>query len=92
MSHIIRIAVKRYVGITCITLTALLSTIGSGGGGGGVDSPEPLVYTGNTNPAIITVENAPALVYNLIGGSNIAGAIEEPDTDTLQQTENTEYI
>jgi hypothetical protein len=71
-------------------MLGFLSIIGSGGGGGGtVSPPEPLVYTGNTSAAIITADNAPILVNNIIGTSNITGSIEEPSAVTLAPTEST---
>ncbi len=73
MSHIhkTRNRLFRYFGLTVIVVFGVISTLGTGGGGGGGD--QPLTYSGNTDPAIITVNNAPTLVASvLFGGSSAA--------------------
>ena len=55
----------------------ILSFTGCGGGGGG--APQDLVYSGNTNSAVITLENAATLVGNVLyggdAGANIPAAV-----------------
>ena len=85
------LSLTRYLGLVCVTMMGLLSIIGSGGGGGN-GAPEPLIYTGNTNAAVITADNAPILVNNIIGGSNIAGSIEEPSAVTSAPTESNGFV
>ncbi len=62
----------------CILLLLLLTLgisgcNGGGGGGGGSSSSstsaQALVYTGNTNPAVITTDNSKTLAANVIGSS-----------------------
>ena len=56
-----------------------MQLFGCGGGGGSGDvEPDPLVYTGNTNAAAITTNNAAVLVNNIVVGSYITGTIGEP--------------
>jgi hypothetical protein len=63
---------KRFVsvlGMITIAAFGMLSTLGTGGGGGdGTSGPQPLTYTGSTNPAAITLTNAPILVGNVLYG------------------------
>lgn len=69
MSHIhkTRNSFLRYLGLTVIVVFGVISTLGTGGGGGdGGDGG--LTYKGNTDPAIITVNNAPTLVANVLFG------------------------
>lgn len=90
MMNAYSLSMLRYLGLVSLTMLGLLSVIGSGGGGGN-SSTEPLVYTGNTDAAIITIDNAPILVNNIIGSSNIAGSIDEPSAVTFEQTESTGF-
>ena len=68
----------------CIPLV-LLFTLGisgcnGGGGGGSSTSAQALVYTGNTNPTVITTDNSKTLAANVIGSSGtgliVAAGIE----------------
>ncbi len=75
MSHIhkARNRLLNYLGLTGIVVFGVISTLGSGGGGGG-NGDGGLTYSGSTDPAIITVNNAPTLVANvLFGGTSTAG-------------------
>jgi len=61
----------RHLGLITIAVFGIISTLGSGGGGGDGGGPQPVVYNGNTNPASITLANAPTLVSLVLeGGSN----------------------
>ena len=57
----------RFLGLTLIAVFGILSTLGTGGGGDG-GGGQPLTYSGNTNPAAITLINAPTLVANVLYG------------------------
>jgi hypothetical protein len=49
---------------------------GEGAGAGGGASPQsPLVYSGNTNRAVITTSNAAQLTANILGGTESAAAV-----------------
>ena len=56
------------------------------GGGGGSSTLTPLTYTGNTSPAVITLENATQLVANVLyagdSGSNLPTGVDARDTGT----------
>lgn len=61
-----------------ITLFSAFSVIGTGcGGGGGGDGTavQPLVYSGNTNPAITTTNNTTTLLANVLFGGSIGGVV-----------------
>jgi hypothetical protein len=66
-----------YLGAASVFLLGILSILASGGGGGG-NGVEPIIYDGNTDPAAITPANAALLVASVIGGGEIAGALEGP--------------
>jgi len=60
-------------GVFCVGLAAC----SGGGGGGGGGGAAPLVYTGNTNPAVIGTSNAAVLTANASdtdSGADVAGA------------------
>ena len=63
---------KLIIIIGIVFALALLNACGGGGGGG---SDGGIIYTGNTNPAIITTTNAARLVANVMGDSATATAI-----------------
>lgn len=79
-------------GIPLFVSLALLVSACSGGGGGGSSGggstpAEPLVYSGNTNAAVITTDNAKALVSNILGSSDAtnlvaAGVVVQPQSTT----------
>ena len=48
---------------------------GGGAGGGGASPQGPLVYTGNTNRAVITTNNAAQLTANILGGTDASAAV-----------------
>lgn len=63
----------RILGLVTVAVFGILSTLGTGGGGGGDSGGvQPLTYSGNTEPAIITVDNAPTLVANVLYGGSSA--------------------
>ena len=71
MSHIYKTQFRfiRFLGLITIVVFGILSTLGTGGGGGGDGGGvQPLTYSGNTNPAAITLVNAPILVGNVLYG------------------------
>lgn len=64
--------------LTKLLLTALTLLVLSACGGSGGDSPpiaQPLVYVGKTEPADITLANAPILVVNALYGGDLASDI-----------------
>jgi hypothetical protein len=56
------------LGLITIAVFGIISTLGTGGGGGDGDGVQPLTYSGNENPAAITLTNAPTLVANVLYG------------------------
>ncbi len=72
--------------LIAIILVGTLTVLASGGGGSGESEPQPLAYIGNTDPAIITLDNAPILVANILFGgsssSNIPTALSIPTTSS----------
>jgi hypothetical protein len=68
-----------YLGLITIAVFGIVSTLGSGGGGGDGDGgPQPLTYSGNTNPAAITLTNAPSLVGNVLYGGITSSNVPIP--------------
>src|ERR1044071_4169212 len=68
--------------VTVLGLAGMLAACGGGGGGGGSGAsggtgggPAPLVYTGNSNPAVITTSNAAILTANIFGGADSSVAL-----------------
>jgi hypothetical protein len=66
-----------------ITLAALAGC--GGGGGGGVS---PVVYSGNTSPAVITTTNASVITANVIGTSDAAAIVGGIATEGNSASEN----
>lgn len=57
-----------------VVFSVLIMTGGCGSSGGGAPALQPLAYVGNTEPANITLDNAPTLIVNaLYGGATAAG-------------------
>jgi hypothetical protein len=83
--HDISSRLIRFLGLVTIVIFGIISTLGSGGGGGdGTSGPQPLTYSGNTDPATITLDNAPTLVANVLyGGSSATDIPTAASTSTL---------
>jgi len=64
----------KIAGLPAATIFSIVLVSGCGGGGGDSAPPiQPLAYTGNTEPATVTVENTPTLMANvLFGGASAA--------------------
>jgi len=76
---------------TLLFLTSLLALSSCGGGGGGSSLPSPLVYGGNTSPAIITATNASKLAANVMGSDDTATTVLGVSVvrdDTIQNQSN----
>ena len=57
-----------------VVFSVLIMAGGCGSSGGGAPALQPLAYVGNTEPANITLDNAPTLIVNaLYGGATAAG-------------------
>lgn len=57
-----------------VVFSVLIMTGGCGSSGGGAPALQSLAYVGNTEPANITLDNAPTLIVNaLYGGATAAG-------------------
>jgi len=57
-----------------VVFSILIMAGGCGSSGGGAPALQPLAYVGNTEPANITLDNAPTLIVNaLYGGATAAG-------------------
>jgi uncharacterized repeat protein (TIGR01451 family) len=69
-----------------LTSLTLLVLSACGGGGGGSSAPTSLVYSGNTNAAVITLENAATLVGNALYGGEAGMNIPVAVTLTEQTT------
>lgn len=74
----------------CIVAACLIGGCGGGGGGGGGSNDgaaaTPLIYTGSTDPAVLTTANAALLASNLTGGASgslSAGAASGAALDSL---------
>ena len=79
----------RTIGQAILPILLVLSFTGCGGGGGGDAPPPPpqeLVYSGNTNSAVITLENAATLVGNVLYGGETGTNIPVAVTLTEQTT------
>ena len=61
--------------LSSLLVSLLLVACGGGGGGGGGGGSGPLVYAGNTNPAVISALNASKLVADLLGSTDTANAV-----------------
>ena len=64
-----------FLGILIIVAFGIVSILGSGGGDGDGDSStsaQPLAYDGNTDPAIITIDNATTILSSVLF-DNMAG-------------------
>ena len=65
----------------------VIATFACGGGGGGSSGGgpgrivEPLVYTGNSDPAIITTSNAPQLILLVIGSDDTLSLLADGSDD-----------
>lgn len=80
MTHIrgLHSRITSFLGIILLVTFGIFSTLGSGGGGGDGDSSttvQPLAYDGNEAAAIITKDNATALLSNVLFGNMAGGAI-----------------
>lgn len=66
-------------GLSSLVVLLLLVACGGGGGGGSGGGAgggsSPVVYAGNTNPAVVTAANASELTANVIGSGDTAGII-----------------
>ena len=58
-----------------IMFSGILVLTGCGGGSDGAPAVQPLAYVGNTNPADITLDNAPTLIVNVLYGGEAAAEI-----------------
>lgn len=75
---------SRSARIAALLFAGILAACGGGGGGGdggGGGGPAPLVYSGNSSPAVITTSNAAQLTANVLGGANASGAISGVATE-----------
>ena len=63
-----------------------MQLFGCGGGGGDSTAPTSLIYSGNTNAAVITLDNAPTLVGNVLYGGTTGTNIPVAVTLTEQTT------
>ena len=63
-----------------------MQLFGCGGGGGSSSTPDSLIYSGNTNAAVITLDNAPTLVGNVLYGGETSTSIPVAVTLTEQTT------
>ena len=81
---------RKYSRLAMLALITALSTllIISCGGGGGDSAPvrvlQPISYTGNTAPVVITLTNTPTLVTNVLFGGSTASDI--PSAVTITET------
>lgn len=65
----------KFVLVVVLGLVGTVGSGGGGGGGGGEDGVGPLIYSGNTDPAVITTSNATTFVANIIGSNESADII-----------------
>lgn len=78
LRRILQNPIKKSYRIAIIALISIMSVLSSGCGGGGGDggsSVQPLVYVGNTGPAIITTDNATTLLANVLFGGSVGEVI-----------------
>ena len=82
MTHSLKIA-----GLLAATVLTVFLVSRCGGGGGGDSAPvvQPIAYTGNTEAAVVTLENTPTLVANVLFG----GAAGEDVPLAVSMTEAT---
>jgi len=68
MTHVKSNRFISFLGLLIITVSSVITTLGSGGGGGGGGGPQPLVYSGNTDHTTITITNAATLIGDVLFG------------------------
>ena len=74
--------------IAVLVFAGMLTACGGGGGDGGGSGvgggggATPLVYSGNSSPAVITTSNAAQLTANILGSANASGAVSGVSTGT----------
>ena len=71
-----------------LVVLLLLVACGGGGGGGGGDGTSPVVYAGNTNPAVVTAANASKLAAGVVGSDETASTILGISVESSDATKN----
>ena len=79
------LSIRKTIYILIIAVVSM-QLFGCGGGGGSSSTPDSLIYSGNTNAAVITLDNAPTLVGNVLYGGETSTSIPVAVTLTEQTT------
>lgn len=83
-----------YLGLVTIALFGIISILGTGGGGGGGNGVKPVIYTGLTTHALITVTNAKPLgeaaFLGAVGGSSVS--VASVQSAPQDETRNTSVV
>ena len=70
-----RSAVQSIPRIAALLLVGALAACSGGGDEEGAGTPGPVVYTGNSNAAVITTSNAARITSSVIGGASVSVAL-----------------